>query len=299
MRRAAWPALSRVPGRAALWRLGLGQISLINAGLIPETFSSALRRATALQPGASDVMEQMRTADDHEEELLPSILVLDEESSRIVLAMDALEERVRAACERDRPAAHLRPVEEVATLFDEAGARDARRRLAGLLIRLLRGSLPVKVVFFVFATITWARSRTCVGFPGARRPGAARRPAWSARCRRSSEGLRLLPRSFRTPAFPGHRRPAGHGAGGRFGADDISLSEVQTVCLRLWQSDNPEALLTEKGPKGLLEDYLGETLYGMPAQLRAASIALLAHMVTSGGHAQCIGRRPGSARSGK
>jgi len=69
----------------------------------------------------------------------------------------------------------------------------------------------------------------------------------------------------------------------RFGAGDISLSEVQTVCLRLWQSDNPSALLAEKGPQGLLEDYLGEALDGMPAQQRPAAIALLAQMVTSAG----------------
>jgi hypothetical protein len=53
--------------------------------------------------------------------------------------------------------------------------------------------------------------------------------------------------------------------------------------LRLWQSDNPEALLAEKGPQGLLEDYLGEALDGMPAQLRPAAIALLAQMVTAAG----------------
>ena len=69
----------------------------------------------------------------------------------------------------------------------------------------------------------------------------------------------------------------------RFGAGDISLSEMQTVCLRLWQSDYPEALLAEKGLHGLLEDYLGEALDGMPAQLRPAAIALLAQMVTSAG----------------
>ena len=59
----------------------------------------------------------------------------------------------------------------------------------------------------------------------------------------------------------------------RFGAGDISLSEVQTVCLRLWQSDNPEALLAEKGPQGLLEDYLGEALEhaGSAETRRAAS----------------------------
>lgn len=69
----------------------------------------------------------------------------------------------------------------------------------------------------------------------------------------------------------------------RFGTGEISLSEVQTVCLRLWQSDQPEKLLDRKGPQGLLEDYLGEALDQMPTQRRAAAIALLAQMVTSAG----------------
>ncbi len=71
--------------------------------------------------------------------------------------------------------------------------------------------------------------------------------------------------------------------GERFGAGEISLSEVQIVCLRLWQSDHPEAALAEKGPQGLLEDYLGEALMGLPAQLRPAAIALLGQMITSAG----------------
>ena len=56
----------------------------------------------------------------------------------------------------------------------------------------------------------------------------------------------------------------------RFGAGELSLSEVQTVCLRLWQRDDPEALLAEKGVKGLLEDYLGEALDAFPPDLRCA-----------------------------
>ena len=46
----------------------------------------------------------------------------------------------------------------------------------------------------------------------------------------------------------------------RFGSGEVSLSEVETVCLRLWHADDPDALLEEKGVQGLLEDYLGEAL---------------------------------------
>ena len=63
----------------------------------------------------------------------------------------------------------------------------------------------------------------------------------------------------------------------------LSLSEVQTVCLRLWQSDSPEALLEAKGPQGLLEDYLGEALEEIPERAAGAAIALLGQMVTAAG----------------
>ncbi|MEA2233112.1 MAG: hypothetical protein QOD83_2928 [Solirubrobacteraceae bacterium] len=69
----------------------------------------------------------------------------------------------------------------------------------------------------------------------------------------------------------------------RFGTGDVSLSEVQTVCLRLWQSPDPQALLADKGAQGLLEDELGETLDAFTPDLRAAAVALLSQMVTSAG----------------
>jgi WD40 repeat protein len=69
----------------------------------------------------------------------------------------------------------------------------------------------------------------------------------------------------------------------RFGTGDLSLSEVQTVCLRLWRADDPQTLLAERGVRGLLEDYLGEALDAFPPDVRAAAVALLAQLVTSAG----------------
>ena len=68
-----------------------------------------------------------------------------------------------------------------------------------------------------------------------------------------------------------------------FGAGDLSLSEVQTVCLRLWLADDPDAMLAARGVQGVLEDYLGEALDAFPPDLRGAAIALLSQMVTSAG----------------
>ena len=69
---------------------GSGKSSLVNAGLIPEAIRLGFApERLRMQPRASEelVIERIRGAD--EEELLPSVLALGEESSaRIVLAMD-------------------------------------------------------------------------------------------------------------------------------------------------------------------------------------------------------------------
>lgn len=58
---------------------------------------------------------------------------------------------------------------------------------------------------------------------------------------------------------------------------------MQTVCLRLWESSDPAALLDEKGVQGLLEDELGEALNAFGPDLRIAAIATLSQMVTVSG----------------
>ena len=152
------------------------------------------------------------------------------------------------------------------------------------MVRLLRGPLPVKVVFSFREDYLGKVKELLSACP----------ELIDQALRIAAPTADTLPTIIRGPfeRYPGHFARQLSPAladrlvtvlADRFGAGDVSLSEAQTVCLRLWQSDNPEALLAEKGPQGLLEDYLGEALDGMPAQLRPAAIALLAQMVTSAG----------------
>ena len=246
---------------------GSGKSSLVNAGLIPEAIRLGFApERLRVQPRTADelVIERIRSADDNEEELLPSVLVLPGQSSaRTTLTMYALEKRVRAACEQHRPLLIFDQFEEIVTLFDEAGARDTQRRLIELLVRLLRGSLPVKVLFSFREDYLGKIKELLAACP----------ELVDQALRIASPPADALPTIIREPfeRYPGHFARQLSPAladrlvtvlAGRFGTGDISLSEVQTVCLRLWQSNNPEALLTEKGPQGLLEDYLGEALDG-------------------------------------
>jgi WD40 repeat protein len=267
---------------------GSGKSSLVDAGLIPEAIRLGLApERLRVQPRASEelVVERVGSADDDEAELLPSVLALDEEASaRTVLAMDAFEERVRAACRRHRPLLIFDQFEEIVTLFDGAGARDAQRRLVERFVRLLRGSLPVKVLFSFREDYLGKVKELLSACPELVDQALRITPPTADTLPTIIRGpFERYPHHFARQLSPALADRLVTVLAERFGAGEISLSEVQTVCLRLWQSDNPEVLLAEKGPQGLLEDYLGEALDGMAAQLKPAAIALLGQMVTSAG----------------
>ena len=267
---------------------GSGKSSLVNAGLIPEAVRLGFApERLRVQPRASEelVVERIRCTDGGKEEFLPSVLAHDDESSaRTVLALDVFEERVHAACERHRPLLIFDQFEEIVTLFDEAAAGEAQGRLIDLFVRLLRRSLPVKVVFSFREDYLGKVKELLSVCPELVDQALRIAPPTSDALPAIIRGpFERYPDHFErqlSPALVDHLVTV---LAERFGSGDISLSEVQTVCLRLWESDNPETLLAKKGPQGLLEDYLGEALGGMSAQLRPAAIVLLAQMVTSAG----------------
>ena len=266
---------------------GTGKSSLINAGLLPGATPLGFHpERLRVQPRSGEelVIERIATAED-DGEFLPSLLAPEDESSpRVILSTQTFEERLRAACEGHRPLLVFDQFEEILTLFEQAGAGEAQQRLVELIVGLMREQLPVKLLF-VFREDYLGKVKQLL----------------AASPELVDQGLRLAPPAAETlPTIirgPFERYP-GHFAreldpevadrlctalAERFGAGDLSLSEVQTVCLRLWQADEPEALLAAKGPQGLLEDYLGEALDAFPPDLRGAAIALLGQMVTSAG----------------
>src|SRR5258708_2054940 len=105
---------------------GSGKSSLVNAGLIPEAIRLGFApEQLRVQPRASEelVIERVRSAADDEEELLPSFLALDEESSAgTVLAGRRLRGTRPRGVRAASVAADLRPVR---------GDRDPVRRGRG------------------------------------------------------------------------------------------------------------------------------------------------------------------------
>lgn len=70
----------------------------------------------------------------------------------------------------------------------------------------------------------------------------------------------------------------------------LSLSEVQICCLKLWQSEDPDQLFAKIGIRGLLEEYLSESLLKFDDRLREPAIALLSRLVTVSGTRNVISK---------
>lgn len=266
---------------------GAGKSSLINAGLIPAVALHGLRpERIRLRPerGQEIVVERIEI-DDLTGRLLPSIFVdAPDEASRTALSLRAFDARLRGGRGETRPLLIFDQFEEILTLFDERGAAELRAEIIATLVRLLREPIPIKFVF-VFREEYLARITELL---------ASCPELVDQSLRLAPPRPEVLPQIIGGPfeRFPGHY-PREFSAGlaqrlqgafvERSGPDELSLSVVETVCLRLWESDDPDALLRERGVQGILEDYLGATLERMPPNEKAAAIALLSEMITSAG----------------
>ena len=266
---------------------GAGKSSLINAGLLPAVerlgFSPERLR---LQPrrGEEIVVERIVTGDD-DTDVLPSPLTSGDAGpgARTVLSIAEFRERVSVASERHRSLLILDQFEEIVTLFEAGDGAEIRSRLVALFVDLVRGSLPVKVLFSFREDYLGRIKELLADCP----------ELVDQALRLATPAPDTLARIIRGP-FDEHH---GHFSPelspevcaqlvakleSRFSAGELSLSEVQIVCLRLLRAEDPGALLQEREPQGLLEDYLGEALDEMK-ELREVAIALLSQMVTGAG----------------
>ena len=265
---------------------GTGKSSLINAGLLPRVAHALSPERIRLRPdpGQEVVIERIET-DDVSRRLLPSTFVDgQEDAGRAVMSLSAFEGRVRAAHSETRPLLIFDQFEEILTLFDERNAAGLRADIVAVLVKLLREPIPIKFVFSLREEYLGRVTELLASCP----------ELVDQSLRLGPPGADALPRIIRGPfdRFPGHyAHEVSAALAGRLreafversGPGEVSLSVVQTVCLRIWESDDPDALLADRGVQGILEDYLGATLERMPANVKAAAIALLSEMITSAG----------------
>jgi WD40 repeat protein len=264
---------------------GNGKSSLVNAGLLPEAIALGYEPVRVrVQPRAGEelVIERIAICEDGGDALPSALIAQDDGSARDVLAIEEFEARVRDASPQHRPLVVFDQFEEILTLFDEA--TDSQRAIAEMIVRLLREALPVKLLF-AFREDYLGRVKQLLDarpelVDQALRLGPPSADALQTIIRGPFE---RFPGAFDHELTPALAKRLSTALAERFGNGEVSLSEVETVCLRLWQAPDPEALLDRKGVQGLLEDELGEALDAFPPDLRVAAVALLSEMVTSAG----------------
>jgi hypothetical protein len=285
---------------------GAGKSSLVNAGFIPRCLAEGMvpeRLRVQPRPGAEIVLERISAGGDGAP-FLPSLLSGGEDAgAREVLSAADLAQRVRALSDAaaadesgwmDEGGGPPLPVlvfdqfEEFVTLFQEAPpaeARTARGNVMEALAELLRRErLAVKLVF-VFREDYLARLATVF----ARSPNLTDQflrlaPLPSSAVHDVVRGpFEKVKGLFERELSPELGSLLEQAIAARSERGVLNLSEVQIACLRLWESDDPDALFREAGIEGLLSGYLEDALETLPPALRDPAILVLTRLVTGAG----------------
>jgi WD40 repeat protein len=265
---------------------GSGKSSLVNAGLFPAAIRKGFQlERVRVQPQQEAELVVERIAADEQGSLLPSLFAPDDSAPRIVLSTEAFRERLRVGSAACRPLVVFDQFEEVVTLFEEPGGRDVQRRIAALLVALLHDEvLPVKLLFSFREDYLAAVKDLLAAAPELVDQALRLSPPGADELTTIIRGaFERFPKHYARELTPELAERLREKLAKRFGSAEVSLSEVQTVCLRLWQSDDPEAVLQSKDVMGILEDYLGEELEAFPSELKYPAVALLSQMVTAAG----------------
>lgn len=279
---------------------GSGKSSLINARFLPDIIAEGFAPdRLRVQPRAAEefIVERISLTSGNQPPFLSSSLApKNSPEPRIVLSVAAFKKAVNdaaAAEESAYPLLIFDQFEELVTQFEEApsgrdmltAARAVQAQIVDTILQLLRDqTLRVKLLF-VFREDYLAKVHRLF----ARYPDLADRYL-----RLASPKLEALERIIRGPfdEHPGHfgkeispELTARLGAAITERAESglLNLSEVQIACLRLWQSSEPDKLLTDRGVAGLLEDYSLDALGRLSEQHRDAAIAVLGALVTTSG----------------
>jgi flagellar basal body-associated protein FliL len=297
---------------------GTGKSSLIDAGLIPtaQTKGYIIDRLR-VQPyaGGEIKVERVPATDNGEPPYLPSVFTDDEQAGEdgppdhFTLSIDDFTARLMSFVKqpggqgrgRGYPLLIFDQFEEIITLFDEvmrgerqdgpnSQAREEVRkqaptvqaRIVSTLLKLLRDdSLPVKILF-VFREDYLAKLSTLFELyhdildqylylqpPRAEELHEIIRAPFE---KLPGHFPREIPEDLADDVAAELRKRSEGGA--------VNLTEVQIVCLRLWESPDPVHDFSSKGVRGLLQDYWEGELKKLPDDLSQSAMALLTHMLT-------------------
>lgn len=275
---------------------GVGKSSLINAGLIPSILEEGFcPERIRLQPlrGQEMIVERIAVEEGARPSFLPSIFFSESDpESRVVLSTARLRDVVRGADGQLSPLLIFDQFEEFVTLFEEApepsdlpAARSLQQTILDLIVELLRdASVTVKLLFSFREDYLARLSRLFALVPDLTDHYVRLIPPSAAVLPQIIKGPFAKPelrQHFRKELPDEIERGLVEEIAARH-AETINLSEIGIACLRLWQADEPIALLKRRGLQGLLEDYLAHSLAQL-GKLSDPAIALLSRMVTERG----------------
>jgi WD40 repeat protein len=282
---------------------GAGKSSLVNAGLIPaaeaEGFDFRVDRIR-VQPHLHHelVVERIAVTPDGAS-FLRSSFAIDADGSQIVLSIEAFRAQLdKALSMKVRPLLIFDQFEELITLFEEArgegrtDAREAQLRIVSMLVELLlHQTMPVKLVFsFREDYLAQVKELLALSPELVNQSLRLTPPPTDALYEIVRDPFEKHPGHFGHELMPelAHRLSAELASRSPSGA--INLSEMQIVCLRLWEASDPEALLEQGGVQAVLEDYLEESLNRFPQELHYPAVALLSQLVTATGVRNIVAR---------
>ena len=285
---------------------GAGKSSLVEAGILADAISDGLwPERIRVQPRGNEelVVERIPVSPDSPTRWLPSVFSsinasANASAQRTVLSVKTFEDVLRARTSETggcRSLLVFDQFEEIITLFEEVRpkrkretAGEVRERIIDLIVRLHRDETLAVKFLLVFREDCLASVIKLLHTAPEMKDHSVRlvRPGEEGAVRKIIRGpFERYPGRFAkeiSADLAGRVEEAIDKRSEDLVAD-VSLWELQIVCQRLWESDNPDTLFEEQGLGGILESYLTEALRAFTEDQRQGAIVLLEFMVTPSG----------------
>jgi len=286
---------------------GMGKSSLINAGLIPlariEGFQPERIR---IQPQNDEeiVIERISYRSEGKLSILPSIFSNSQNLQRVILSIDAFTEMVNQQANSAQTLLIFDQFEEWITLFEEGTTghsaettRKSQRKILETIARLINHEkLPVKILIALREDYLAKLAPFFEHCPHLLDHYLRLMPLKSNQIHRVIRGpFEKYPQEFYPQFSTALSENIQQQFEERSKGTEVRLTEVQIVCKSLYEvrenGASPEQLFLEQGGvKGILEQYLENTLQALQPEQQDAAIGLLSRMVTPAGTRNVIAR---------